>query len=760
MSDLKRVGLTFEADGAVNFRKTLTEVNAAVKENYSMYKLVQSEWDKATTTQEKLRAKQEYLSKQTDVYSDKVNVLNMQLREMEANENTSAAELDKKKSELNNAQSALNKYEKSLEAVNEDLEKGISELAEFGGKMTAAGDKMTDISKDMTVKVSAPIAAIGAASVKLAGDFEKSLSQVQATMGITKDAVSELNGESVNTMQAMSDLAQNMGSETAFSASECADAINYLALAGYDTQQIYDTLPTVLNLAASGSMDLANASDMVTDAMSALGLGTGDATNMVDQMAKTASSSNTSVEQLGEALLQIGATGKTVAGGTSELNTALGILANNGIKGAEGGTHLRNILLALQTPTDQAKKQIDDLGVSVFDAEGNMRPMNEILMDLNQSMEGMTSEEKQNIIGKIFNTTDLASASALLDNCGESWNGLQNAIEESGGAAQQMADTQLDNMEGQLTKLKSATEGLMITLGTKLLPIITKIIEFLMKVIEKISGLSDGQKTMILIIAGVIAAIGPLLSIIGTVLGLIGSLSTASAALGIGIGALAGPIAIAVAAIAAIIAIGVLLWKNWDTIKEKAVSIKNNLVSAFNSLKTTIYSIFDSIKKAISDKISGAWDKVKEIADKIKNVFSFKWKLPDLKIPKITVSGGVAPFGIGGMGSLPKFSIKWMQDGGILNRPTAVTMRGNTIFAGGEAGAEAFLPLTKLKEYMRSVNAESVADIINILPELIGDIVYKSIIRAFREMRPGIYLDDEKIGEMMEELIRKVVLDG
>ena len=171
------------------------------------------------------------------------------------------------------------------------------------------------------------------------------MSQVQATMGITKDSMSEVNGQSVNTMDTLNDLAKTMGSKTAYSASECAEALNYLALAGYDTQQMVDTLPTVLNLAAAGNIDLASASDMVTDAMSALGMEVSDADKMVDQMAKTASTTNTSVGQLGEGILTIGATAKTVKGGTAELNTALGILANNGIKGAEGGTHLRNVIL-------------------------------------------------------------------------------------------------------------------------------------------------------------------------------------------------------------------------------------------------------------------------------------------------------------------------------------------------------------------------------------------------------------------------------
>ena len=157
-----------------------------------------------------------------------------------------------------------------------------------------------------------------------------------------------------------------MGSTTAFSATQAADALNYMALAGYDTETSIEMLPTVLDLAASGSMDLARASDMVTDTQSALGLSLEETSDLVDQMAKTASKSNTSVEQLGDAMLTIGATARNVAGGTTELSTVLGVLADNGIKGSEAGTHLRNILLKMNPDTDKAVAAWENLGISAY----------------------------------------------------------------------------------------------------------------------------------------------------------------------------------------------------------------------------------------------------------------------------------------------------------------------------------------------------------------------------------------------------------
>lgn len=414
---------------------------------------------------------------------------------------------------------------KNLETQANQSATAVQKIATAGEKLKTTGDNISSAGQKL-LPVTAGVTALGTASVTTAANFESAMSQVQATMGITKDSMSTVDGQSVNTMDTLSKLAKKMGAETAFSASECAEALNYLALAGYDTQQMCDTLPTVLNLAAAGDIQLASASDMVTDAMSALGMGVDEAGTMVDQMAKTASTTNTSVAQLGEGILTIGATAKSIKGGTAELNTALGILANNGIKGAEGGTHLRNIILSLQSPTDAAAKQMEALGISVYDSEGNMRSLNDILGDLNTSMDGMTSAEKSNIISTIFNKTDLSSVNALLANTGSTWDDLQQKITDSGGAAQQMADTQLDNLQGQITILKSALEGLAISFGELLMPAIKQIVGWVQKFVDFLNSLDEGTKKTIVTIALVVAALGPVLIVIGKVISAVGTIMT------------------------------------------------------------------------------------------------------------------------------------------------------------------------------------------------------------------------------------------
>ena len=333
--------------------------------------------------------------------------------------------------------------------------------SKFKSALSGLGSIASTALKGVTTAVAAvttAVAGVATAAVKVGSGFESSMSQVAATMGLTVEDIRNGSEE----FELLSQAAKDAGATTAFSASEAADALNYLALAGYDAATSADVLPSVLNLAAAGGLDLAYASDLATDAMAALGIEASSAnlTEFGDKMAKTASKANTSVGQLGEAILTVGGTAKSLAGGTTELNAALGVLANRGIKGAEGGTALRNVILALSAPTDKAADAMSALGLEVYDAAGNMRPLNEVFRDLDSALSGMTEGEKTKVLNEIFNKVDLKSAQALLAGCGEEFDNLAAAIDDSAGAMQNMADTQLDNLQGDITIMKSALEGL------------------------------------------------------------------------------------------------------------------------------------------------------------------------------------------------------------------------------------------------------------------------------------------------------------
>ena len=304
-------------------------------------------------------------------------------------------------------------------------------------------------------------------SVQSGMTFDKSMSQVAATMGKTVDEIDDLR-----------EFAKKMGSETAFSASQAADALNYMALAGYDAETSMNMLPNVLNLAASGGMELARASDMITDTQSALGLSLSQTAELVDKMAKGASKTNTSVSQLGDAMLTVGGTAKMLSGGTTELATALGLLADNGTKGAEGGTALRNIILSLSAPTDKAAAALEDLGVQAFDNNGKMRDLQSIFADFNSALSDMTDAEKTQTLNSIFNKVDLKSVNALLATSTDRWKEVSNAIDNAAGSAEEMAKTQLDNLSGDITIFNSALEGAQIALSDKLTPTLRKFVKF------------------------------------------------------------------------------------------------------------------------------------------------------------------------------------------------------------------------------------------------------------------------------------------
>lgn len=340
---------------------------------------------------------------------------------------------------------------------------GLGDAAEkSGSKFQKLGDIMKGIGKVAAVGLTAATVAVGgfaAASVNTGMAFDSSMSQVAATMGYSVAELGDATSEASQSFNQLREFAQEMGANTAFSASQAADALNYMALAGYDAETSMTMLPNVLNLAAAGGIELAAASDMVTDAQSALGLSLDETSELVDKMAAASSKSNTSVQQLGDAILTVGGTAKNLSGGTTELSMALGVLADNGIKGAEGGTALRNMILSLSAPTDKAAAQLKALGVEAFDAEGNLRPLNETFGDLNGALSGLTQEQQTQALNEIFNKVDLKSVNAMLGTSAERFDELSMAIDGAwvnmGSLSESLSDVGLDltTMQGKLGKL-------------------------------------------------------------------------------------------------------------------------------------------------------------------------------------------------------------------------------------------------------------------------------------------------------------------
>lgn len=534
-------------------------------------------------------------------------------------------------------------------------------------------------------------------SIQTGANFDKAMSQVAATMGVT-----------VGEIQDLQEFAQQMGASTAFSATQAAEALNYMALAGYDSQKAMAALPNVLNLAAAGNIDLARASDMVTDAQSALGLSFDELETFVDQLAKTSSKTNTSVEQLGDAILTVGGTAKILSGGTTELNAVLGILANNGIKGAEGGTALRNILLSLSSPTEKAAEELDRLGVSVFDAEGNMRPLIDIMGDFNKALGSMTTEERTQAIATIFNARDLKSVNALLDTQVSDWNAIADAIDNAQGAAQAMADTQLDNLAGDVTLFQSALEGLQINIFHGIEPALRFFVQAITEMIGFLSGAMDGLHEFFFGVettvdefddtimghvgvldsfSGVTEAIGAVVSQVWPTIQHV--ISTAVSVIGELIG-WAFPIIgdIASSVFLAIQGIVDTVWPYISVVVTAAVDAIKFAIDSLSPIVDFVKGIFDGIKEAMENPIESAMNFINGVINNIIGFFtglgeritnaigSIHFPTPHISWETLEIFGMSTPI------KLPH--VNWYASGGYVD--------GATLIGAGEKGGEMIWP--------------------------------------------------------------------
>lgn len=447
----------------------------AVEKAEKQYKEAAEQLEKLNDSTESSAEEVEKQKQAVAEAKEQLELSNRAYIEAEKENNNWQNSLNNSKTELEKIEKELGETEKYLDEAKESTDQTAKSIDEFGKEVKDAENEV-DVFGDVlkatlaseviitgAKKLCSAIGEIADYSVESGEKFEEAMSIVAATMGIANSEVEDATGS----YKILNAAAREAGETTKYSATESAEALNYLALAGYDAEKAAAVLPDVLNLAAAGAMDLAYSSDLVTDSMAALEIESKNLTNFTDQMAVTAQKSNTSISQLGEAILQIGGTAKMLAGGTVELNTELGILADNGIKGAEGGTMLRNVLKNLTSPTDKASAAMKEYGIRVYDAEGNMRPLNETLGDLNDALSTLSDEERAQVMNKIFDSRNLKGAEALISNCGERFDELSSYISNADGAAQAMAETMSNNLAGDMKILESTAESTGITLYEK-----------------------------------------------------------------------------------------------------------------------------------------------------------------------------------------------------------------------------------------------------------------------------------------------------
>ena len=481
-------------------------------------------------------------------------------------------------------------------------------------KLGTIGDNFEKVGSSMNKKLTVPIMAGLGASVKTFTTFDDSMRKVAATSGIAADSSSKAY------MQ-MRKQAQDLGATTRYSASEVAEGMNYMAMAGWSAEDTMKGIPAVLDLAAASGENLGVTSDIVTDAMTAFGMQANQAGEFADILAAASSNANTNVSMLGDTFKYVAPVAGSLGFNAKDTAIAIGLMANSGIKGSQAGTALRAGLVNLVHPSEAAEKAMKALGISVTDNQGNMKSFRTIMGDLREKMGGLSESQKASAAATIFGKEAMSGWLAIINSSDKDFNKLTNAIDNSQGATKRMVNTMEGGIGGSFRNLKSAIEGLGIALGERLAPYIQKAAKCITDLAQKFKALSPAQQDQIIKIALVVAAIGPLLIAIGKVFKAIQTVITV-------VQFLASPFGIAVVAIIAAVAAFVYFYNTSAKFRSAVQAIGKVIASVFKVAVTIVsnaVNIIVSVFKGIINAAVSAANGLKNAWNGIKTWFTNLW---------------------------------------------------------------------------------------------------------------------------------------
>ena len=657
-------GITVEIGGdTAGLEKALKGVNSSIKTTQSALKDVERLLKLDPTNTELLTQKQKLLKDAIASTSEKLETLKE--AQKQAKEQLERGELGQDKydalqREIVETEQELKRLQEQAATTSVTLEK----IAAAGDKFEKAGDSITNAGKQISV-ASAAVTGLGVAAVKTAADFDSAMANVAAISGATGDD-----------LQALRDKAREMGEKTKFSASEAADAMSYMAMAGWKTGDMLSGIEGIMHLAAASGEDLATTSDIVTDALTAFGLTAEDSAHFADILAAASSNANTNVSMMGETFKYCAPVAGALGYSAEDVAEAIGLMGNAGIKSTQAGTALRTMMTKLQGELKLSGEALGEVTIQTANADGSMRELSDILADCRTAFSKMSESEAAAAAETLVGKNAMSGFLALMNSAPGDIDKLRNAIENCDGSAEDMAAIMQDNLNGQLTILKSQLEELAISFGEMLMPVIRKVVTAVQGFVDKLNNMDEAQRKTIITIGLVIAALGPFLVILGTVISTVGKSMKAYASaakgikklmvavksgtgifgkLGTALGGISAPVLAIVAVIAVLVAAFTHLWKTndgfreniiatWTQIKETVSNFCQGIVDRLNSLGFEFSSITEVLKavwdgfcnllapvfegafRFISDTLSTVLDVILNTVDFFIAVFSGDWE--------------------------------------------------------------------------------------------------------------------------------------
>ena len=608
-----------ELTSKIDVQKGIVQQNGQQYDNLKQkLELQKTAHDQLKTKVEAAKKAYEDSAKATGEDSEETQKLKAEYEKLSSQLSTSESQIAKTETAITKQEAAVNQSKAALTEMEAELKNVNAELArapfdEYAAKAEKVGGTLTSVGQKL-LPLSTSIAGLGVAAVKTTADFDSEMSKVSAISGATGTDLDKLRGK-----------AREMGAKTKFSASEAAQGMQYMAMAGWKTQDMMDGLEGIMNLAAASGEDLASTSDIVTDALTAFGLSAKDSSHFSDILAAASSNANTNVSMMGEtfkyAAPVLGSLGYTA----EDAALAIGLMANAGIKSSQAGTSLRGAITNLAKPTDTVAAAMDKYGISLTDSSGKMLSLRELMEQLRQKLGGLSEAEQAQAAAALFGKNAMSGMLAIINGSDKDFEKLAGAIDNCDGSSEKMANTMNDNLQGQITILMSQLQELAISFGEILMPKIRDIVTHIQNFVDKLNAMDEGQKETILRIGMFVAALAPMLMGLGKVITFSANVSRALGTLSAGLvkaggfsgvftkalGLITSPAAIVVGAIAAITAVIIHLWNTNEDFRNTITAIWQKIKDAFTTFAAGISERLSALGITFSDVTSAIktiWD--------------------------------------------------------------------------------------------------------------------------------------------------------